>query len=780
MSSKASLQSFLNQSEDTYKPMAHELIITEKPNSAKKIAESLADGKVIKESVNGVPYYIITHKNKDIYIGSAVGHLYTVAEKVKGGWKYPVFDTEWKESSEVSKGAAFTHKYVQTLKKLAKDAKEFTVACDLDVEGEVIGLNVIRFICKQKDANRMKFSTLTKPDLVKAYENKSPHLEWGMANAGETRHFLDWMYGINYSRALSIAIRHAGQFKIISIGRVQGPALKILVDKEEEIQRFVPVPYWQIELHGNFEKKEIVANHKADKFWKKEEAEKVYKNCKGKKAIVKEVTRTRFKQEAPEPFDLTSLQVEAYKTLGISPKNTLEIAQTLYTEGFISYPRTSSQQLPKELNLKSILQELSKNQTYSELAKIVLSGKMIPKQGSKTDPAHPAIHPTGIQPKGLDDRQARLYDLIVHRFFAIFGDPAVRETMKVEIDVNNELFVTSGTITVEKGWHNLYGRYVMLKDEELPNIKKGDEITVKEILLLNKETTPPKRYTPASIIKELEKRGLGTKATRAEIVDTLFQRGYVHENSIQATDLGIRTVKVLEKYMPEMLDEQLTRHFEDEMEEIREKKITEDQVLGEAKSAISKILDKFKKNEKSIGEELLKATLETRDELSYVGKCMKCGIGDLQIRRGKYGFFVACNRYPECATTFALPSNAKVVPARKECPVCGYPMVKVIRARRQPQEICINKDCPTKKELEAEAPKLPPEKMICPNDGGTFTLKQSFYGKFYGCSNYPKCRTMMKLDGTVVQPKFKPAESKAAKKTGEIPAKRIAKKEKKK
>ena len=757
--------------------MVYELLVAEKPDAAKKIAEALADGKVIKESNNGVPYYIITHKNKDIVIGAAVGHLYTVAEKVKGGWKYPVFETEWKESSEVSKGAAYTHKYVATLKKLAKDANEFTVCTDFDIEGETIGLNVVRFICKQKDANRMKFSTLTKPDLIKAYENKLKHLDWGQANAGETRHFLDWMYGINYSRALSIAIRHAGQFKIISIGRVQGPALKILVDKEEDIKKFIPVPYWQIELHGEAQKKEIIANHKTDKFWKREEAEKVHKSCKGKKAVVKEVTRTRFKQEAPEPFDLTSLQVEAYKTLGISPKNTLEIAQTLYTEGFISYPRTSSQQLPKELNLKNILQELSKNQTYAQLSKTVLSGKMIPKQGSKTDPAHPAIHPTGIQPKGLDDRQARLYDLIVHRFFAIFGDPAVRETMKVEIDVNNEPFLTSGTITVEKGWHTLYGKYVMLKDEELPDIKKGDEINVKDILLLDKETSPPKRYTPASIIKELEKRGLGTKATRAEIVDTLFQRGYVHENSIQATDLGIRTVAVLAKYMPEMLDEQLTRHFEDEMEEIREKKITGDQVLNEAKSAITKILDKFKKNEKSIGEELLKATLETRDELSYVGKCKKCGIGDLQIRRGKYGFFVACNRYPECATTFALPSNAKVVPARKECPVCGYPMVKVIRARRQPQEICINKDCPTKKELEAEAPKLPPEKMICPNDGGTFVLKQSFYGKFYGCSNYPKCRTMMKLDGTVVQPKFKPAEAKVKK---EVPAKKVAAKEKKK
>ncbi len=738
--------------------MAQELLIAEKPNAALKIATALADGKVIKESNQGVPYYIITHNGKDIIVGAAVGHLYSVGEKNKGGWKYPVFDIEWKEASETNKAADYTKKYVSTLKKLAKDAKEFTVATDYDIEGEVIGLNVVKYICKQKDANRMKFSTLTKDDLVKSYENKSKTLDWGQANAGETRHFLDWMYGINYSRALSIAIKNAGQFKIISIGRVQGPALKILVDKEEEIKKFVPVPYWQIELHGKAKSSDIIALHKTDKFWEKDEAQKVFNNCKDKKAVVKDITKTRFKQDPPVPFDLTSLQMESYKTLGISPKNTLECAQALYTEGYISYPRTSSQQLPKELNLKNILQELSKNSNYATLAKTVLSGKLIPNQGDKTDPAHPAIHPTGIPPKGLEEREANVYDLIVHRFFAIFGDPATRETQKIEIDVNKEIFNTSGTITVEKGWHALYGKYVMLKDEELPQLKIGDEISVKEIKMLDKETSPPKRYTPASIIKELEKRGLGTKATRAEIVETLFRRGYVNENSIQATDLGIETVKVLKKYMPEMLDEQLTRHFEEEMESIREKKLTEEKVLSEAKDTISKILEKFKKNESDIGKELLKATLETRDELSYVGQCMKCGKGDLQIRRGKYGYFVACNRYPECETTFALPSNAKVVPARKECPVCHYPLVKIIRARKQPQEICINKDCPTKKVLEAEAPQLPPEKMICPNDAGQFVLKQSFYGKFYGCSNYPKCRYMMKLDGTVVQPKFKPAE----------------------
>ncbi|HYD02713.1 MAG TPA: toprim domain-containing protein, partial [Alphaproteobacteria bacterium] len=183
--------------------MAYELIITEKPNAAEKIAQALADTKPIKELYQGVPYYKLTHNGKPIVVGCAVGHLYTIAEKEKS-FKYPSFKLEWKATSEVDP-ENFTKKYVAALKKIAKDATEFTVATDYDIEGEVIGLNVVRYICKRKDANRMKFSTLTKPDLVESYNKKSKSLDWGQAYAGEARHFLDWMYGINLSRALMLA-----------------------------------------------------------------------------------------------------------------------------------------------------------------------------------------------------------------------------------------------------------------------------------------------------------------------------------------------------------------------------------------------------------------------------------------------------------------------------------------------------------------------------------------------------------------------------------------------
>ena len=822
----------------------YELVITEKPAAAKKIAESLADGRVIKESMNGVPYYKLTHKNKDIVVACAVGHLYGLAEKEKKGWVFPVFDIEWKPIFETSKESKFTKKYLDVIKKLCKNADSFTIATDYDQEGEVIGLNVLRFACKQKDANRMKFSTLTKPDLVNSYQNKMPHLDWGQAEAGETRHNLDWINGINYSRALTSAIKSTGAFKIMSTGRVQGPALKIIVDREGEIRAFKPTPFWQIQLTGEYDEQEIIAWHQqtinekkvkeqaekiikdfkgynihenkelnqkiagllikkieslenyieqakfllkekdnviddilkildknkkiefdaafqelkktldTDKFWEKEKANAVFEKTKNEKeAKVENIERKEVNQMPPFPFDLTSLQVEAYRCFNISPKETLDIAQELYTSGLISYPRTSSQQLPAAIGYERILNDLAKNKQYSEFGKLLLKkSRLMPNNGKKTDPAHPAIFPTGIIPKGLKEKEAKIYDLIVKRFLATFAEHAVRETIIVEINCNEEIFIAKGTRTIARGWHVYYAPYVQLEEIELPNFKQDDKIKVKKIELLSKETQPPKRYTPASIIKELERRNLGTKATRSEIIDTLFKRGYIQGKVIEATNLGISTIETLEKYSPKIIDEELTRHFELEMEKIREKKQKKEKILGEAEEAITKIIDDFKKHEKEIGVELSKANRATQDEMAFLGICPVCKEGNLIMRKGKFGVFASCNRYPNCKTIFSLPKNAYVKPAKKNCDVCSYPKVFAIKRAMRPLEFCLNPKCPAKHvegEAGAKAKAIAKGeiKKKCPLcKKGDIVLRSSIYGKFYGCSLYPKCKYTEKLE----------------------------------
>ncbi|MBW2969941.1 DNA topoisomerase I [Candidatus Woesearchaeota archaeon] len=719
----------------------YELIVAEKPDAAKRIAEALSDGKPVKKAVKTVPYYELKRGSKNIVVGCAVGHLFGLAEKKKSkGFAYPVFDIDWVPTYAISKSSAFSKKYFDALKKLAKDASAVSVATDYDVEGEVIGLNIVRFICDRNDAHRLKFSTLTKDDLVEAYDSASAHLDWGQAEAGETRHFLDFYYGINLSRALTRAIKSAGMFQILSTGRVQGPALKIVVDRERDIAAFKPVPYWKIELQAKKDSS-FVAWHEADKFWEKDKALAVMDNVKGqKKGKVASVKVGRFKQNPPVPFDLTSLQTEAYRCFGINPSVTLAIAQDLYTSGWISYPRTSSQQLPVGIGYQKILKSLGKQSNYKEIVDLLLKkDKLVPNNGKKTDPAHPAIYPTGIAPGDLDGRKAKVYDLVVKRFLAVFGEPAVRETVIASIDVNKEIFIVKGTRTVEKNWHVLYAPYVKLEEAELPKLAEKDDISVKKIVMHDEETQPPKRYTPASLIRELEKRNLGTKATRAEIVETLRKRNYVTGESLTVTQLGMGTVDVLEKYSPGILDEDLTRHFELDMEAIREGKKHRDEILSEAKDVLTKLLAEFKSKEEKIGEELKKTLSETKTIMSTVGACPVCKKGTLMLRFGKYGRFIACDKYPDCKTTFKLPSSGMVEVTKNICPKCQFPMVKIIRKGKRPQEVCINLDCPGKEVpdyKETPCPKCKEGKMV---------LRKSIYGGFLACNRFPKCRNIARL-----------------------------------
>jgi DNA topoisomerase I len=721
-----------------------ELIIAEKPSSAKKIAAALADTAPTKKQIKKVPYYELKHKKKDIIVASAAGHLFTLAEKEKSkGFAYPVFDIKWKASHLANpKGAAYLKDYVATLKALAKECDKFTIACDFDVEGSVIGLNIMRFICKQKDARRMKFSTLTKPDLLKSYAEASPTLDWGQALAGETRHYLDYYYGINVSRALIKAIRTTGSFKILSSGRVQGPALRIVVEREKEIRAFDPVPYWELKLTTKeIEAKAIEADHAVGKFWKEEEAKVAHKNAQVKAATVDGVKSRKFKQAPPTPFDLTTLQTEAYRLFRIKPKETLQHAQSLYIMGVTSYPRTSSQQYPESLEFQKILKDLSSQMLYEELAKILLKLKSLkPNNGKKTDPAHPAIYPTGLVPERMGEREGKIYDLIVKRFMSTFCQAATRETMTISLTAGTEPFVAKGTRTVDAQWHEFYRPYVKIDERELPAVKKGQSLPLKSVDFLSKETQPPKRYTPASLVRELEKQSLGTKATRSEIVDTLYKRNYVIEESITATDLGIQIIDVLEEHVPKIIDPELTRHFDKEMEQIAARKKKGDGVLKEAKKVLTTVLSDFKAQENEIGTTLKNTLEETRRVMSTLGPC-PTGDGTLVIKRSKFGQLAGCTNYPDCTTRFGLPKGGQVKPADKQCETCNVPMIKLIRKAKRPQDLCINPEC------ESKATDVKVEEKPCPKcKDGTMILRKSYYGSFLGCNKYPKCKNIEKLE----------------------------------
>lgn len=665
-----------------------ELIVAEKPKVTQKIATAIG-GKIERKTVGNVSYYEVEKDGKEIVIAPAVGHIYTLAEKNKGRG-YPVFDIEWVPAYKATKGAAFTKPYLTLLEKLGKKADSFVSACDYDIEGTLISYNVFRFATKIKDGRRMKFSALTSKDLREAYENMGD-FDYNNAYAGEARHVLDWYYGINLSRALMSSLRAASQRKIMSIGRVQGPALDILATLEKEIKAFVPVPYWV--LTASIKGVQFV--HKKDRFFDEGEADKSLERT-AKDGKVTRVEKKAVKLWPGPCFDLTSLQVEAHRVFGFNPSKTLQVAQSLYEDSLITYPRTSSQKIPPTINLPSILKKMAGNKEYESIAKKIIENRWFRIfQGKKEDPAHPAIHPTGLKPGKIGKDEAKLYDLISRRFFAAFAPPAEKENTSIEADAGGEPYVAKGSRITDKGWTEFYGKYFRSADKELPEFREGEDVRVNRKKKTKKETQPPRRYTQASIVSELEKRKLGTKATRSVIVDTLFKRGYAGGKPIEVTDFGLKVRDVLSKYAPEILDEELTRKIEEDMEKIQEGKLGKDEVIEEGKEILVQIIDKWKRNEEKIGREIAESLKITEEKENIVGVCDKCG-GKLRIIRMKGGRqFIGCSGYPECRNAYPLPTGAFVKTTDKVCKECGKPVVFVARQKMR-FEMCIDPDCPSK------------------------------------------------------------------------------------
>ena len=362
------------------------------------------------------------------------------------------------------------------------------------------------------------------------------------------------------------------------------------------------------------------------------------------------------------------------------------------------------------------------------MVKYALNKKPI--EGKKTDPAHPCIYPTGEMKKNLTPQERKVYDLIVKRFISCFCKPAVVENRKLEVVIEGQeslKFHANGLTIKDKQWLNVYP--AKIKEENVPEI--NGEVDVKEIRIEEKQTKPPKRYTSASLVRQLEKKNLGTKATRASIVKTLYDRGYVEGKAIKATKLGINLAAALKNYSPIILDEKLTRELEKEVDEIQkgdkpeELKAKEEKILNEAKNIIKKIADDMKENEDKIGNNIKEAVVDVREkqrEENTLTKCPKCGKGNLRIlyNRKLRRYFVGCSNYPQCKNTYTLPPNGMIKPSKikdkeddngdgksgdkgeKEkielCNECGFPLLISLRKGRRPWKFCFNPECPSNAE----------------------------------------------------------------------------------
>lgn len=688
------------------------LIITEKPDAAQRIASALdLKGKARKMEDNGVPYYV-AERDKPIIVVPAIGHLYTVAEERSGRNYYPVFSFKWVPRYMAERRAKQIRVWLETISKLAENADTYIDACDYDIEGSIIGYCILRYACGGKDdvAKRMKYSTLTKGELEKAYAELLPKLDFALIEAGRTRHEVDWLYGVNLSRALTIAAKDwSGKYATLSTGRVQGPTLRFLVAREKSIRSFVPTPYWEIRAEIEIEGKIFEAEYEKEVIEARKEAEAIIKACKGKDGIAESIDFKQFQQMPPTPFDIGALQSEAYSLFGYTPRRTLDIAQRLYLEALISYPRTSSQKLPPAMNYEEILKNLSRVPEYKKLtAELLVKKELKPNEGKKEDPAHPAIYPTGNLPERvLEEPERRIWDLVVRRFMAVFGEPAIRQSVKICINVNGQRFFLRGRQTLKDGWLRFYEPYVRAEEVLLPQIEKEQKLKVKRVILEDKFTKPPPRYNPGSLLKKMEEVGIGTKATRADIIQTLYDRKYVRDERIVVTDLGFEVFEVLKGHCPSIVSIELTKKLEERMEKIQTNMEKRENVLLDAIEILKPVVEELKDKEKTIGEQLSNAIKRARLEERIVGQCPICGTGTLMIlysrKTGKR--FIGCTNYFKklCKTAFPLPQRGTVRPLGRNCRGCGWPTVQVKIKGRRPWNLCFNPECPLKEERRKNA-----------------------------------------------------------------------------
>ncbi|AAY80705.1 DNA topoisomerase I [Sulfolobus acidocaldarius] len=587
-------------------PKNYTLVIAEKSKAARKIAEALSNNYSYCKKFY-VNFWIVNYSSKYYIISPAAGHLFNLY----GNSSFPVYETEWKPLWQIDPSARYTKKYYDLIKSLSKDAQEFINACDYDIEGSLIGYLIINFLGDIKRAKRAKFSALTKEDILNSFRNLKP-LDYDMIHAGIARHKVDWLWGINVSRALMKSVYTLTRKRVIlSAGRVQSPTLIHVINNTVKRELFVPLPYYSINLTINLKNKEFKITIPKT-FENKNEAKQYLEEIKK----VGEVTVTNIELKdaviyRPPPFNLTDLQLEAGRLFGYSPYLVERLAENLYLNGLISYPRTNSQKIPPSVNIYQIIDSLSKSKRYGSLINTlsqITKGKYIVRQGEKDDPAHPAIYPTGELPYNLDTKELKLYELILRRFLASMStDARVRKqeiTLRIpKVDIELKLNIQS---LIYKGWIILYP-YTKFSDEELLDVKKGDKGRIVRANSTMKVTKPDtQRVSKIQLLKWMESNNLGTEATRGRIIETLFKRKYLMSKGKYAypTPIGIVVTDVLSSYFKDLTDVRLTSEMEKKLNGIISGKFSENEVVEETKKLIEKYINEFENSKNDIGTKI--------------------------------------------------------------------------------------------------------------------------------------------------------------------------------
>lgn len=662
-------------------------------------------GEVCRGSlVDGVTVFRFRSGSEDFVVCAAQGHLYSVSDPFEERVVYPVFDSEWYPLGSVRKGGAGADRRIAVIMKLSEGASRLVNACDFDAEGETIGFNIMRYACRGREegALRAKFSTLTRGELVEAFRAARPQSGQGLAQAGRARHFIDFVWGINLSRALSQSTLGSGRrYRTVSIGRVQGPTLKFLAERECAVQVFVPTPFWRVDGVFEGEGCRFVAAYSKEGIETRSEAEEVRDACTGREGVVSAMNRDMVLVPPLPPFNIGDLQKEAYRAFGFSPSRTLQIAERLYLGALISYPRTGSQKLPLSIDFKGILRGLQGLTTYSKEAEELLNGELRPAEGTKVDQAHPAIHPTGEHPRrSLEPSESKVYDMVVRRFLSVFAPAAKRQVVSMTVVVEGHEFKLKGSVTIYPGWMKYYGGYWSTRDTEAPRLNQGDRLRTAEVRVEEKFRERPARYNQSTLLEKMEDEKIGTKATRGDTIATLLARGYAEGENLVMTGLGLSVIEIMEKHAPSIVTTELTRKIEERLGAVEEGKEDGRNLIRETVKSVSEQLVDFRDNVESVRREIEEALETDAVTADLLGVCPICRTGRLRVVRSKKTGkrFAGCTNYSAgCKASAPLPQRGELRKTEKPCQCCSWPVVYVVRGRR-PWRLCINPNCPSRAE----------------------------------------------------------------------------------
>lgn len=641
--------------------MSKKLVIVESPHKSKTIEKYLG---------------------KDFKVVSSVGHIRDLSTSGKYGFGVDI-DNNFKPDYKIIKGKA---KLVKELKKDIKDADFVYLATDPDREGEAISWHLYDTLgLKEENYNRIVFNEITKKAVLDSF-NKARKIDDNLVKSQETRRILDRIIGFRLSKLMQS--KTGGK----SAGRVQSVALKLIVDREREIEAFIPEEYFEIEAKFNdFDAKLDTYNHKKIEIKKESEAKEILSKLSNAFKI-ESIDKKEKAKKSKFPFTTSTLEQEASTKLGFTSKKTMMIAQKLYeginlkdgAEGLISYMRTDSVRLSDEF-IKDTYGYIKDNYGSEYVGYVKKSNKT-----ENVQDAHEAIRPTNINnnpekiKEYLTNDEYKLYSLIYYRALASLMKDAKVEATTVILDNNNYQFKVNGQILIFDGYLKVYSKYEDSEDKVLPDFSnyKSNVLVANTIEYTSHTTKPPARYTESKLIKEMEELGIGRPSTYAKTIDTIEERGYVKviDKKFIPTEVGIETTDKLQEFFKDIINVEYTKNMEDDLDKIAEGNMEWNKLLSIFYQEFEpKVEVAFKNMEKKAPEET--------GEL-----CPNCG-SPLVIKQSKYGKFTACSNYPTC---------------------------KYIKSNKEEKEV---------KEI-----------ISCPKCDGKILEKKTKRGKiFYGCSNYPKC-----------------------------------------